>query len=489
MSLIKRTASAKSVAGSPQRPMPARNGAKPTAASGASRGSREGEYPPAHGERLAPRTNGSGDLKFKIHERLVRELDPTKLNSSDDSDRVRRSVEEAADQMLQREGVRLARSDRAQLASQIADEVLGYGPIEPLLKDPTITEVIVNRPDRVFYEREGILYLSDQVFRDDQHILRIIERIVAPIGRRIDESSPMVDARLPDGSRVNAIIPPLAVHGPSVTIRKFSRDPLTTEDLVLLGTWSVPVAELIKACVMARLNIVISGGTGTGKTTLLNILSGFIPNRERIVTIEDPAELQIRQDDWVSLETRPPNIEGKGEVIQRDLVRNALRMRPDRIIVGECRAGEAFDMLQAMNTGHEGSMTTIHANSPRDAISRAEDMVLMAKLDLPLRAVREQIASAIHLVVHLARFRDGTRRVTNIAEIVGIEGQVVTMHDLFAFQHTGVDEEGKIAGKLVPTGIRPHFVERIEMAGIPMPPGVFDAPTLAPIAMKGRELW
>lgn len=438
-------------------------------------------------EKPAVRTDEFVDLKFKIHERLVKELDPAKLNVREERDRVRRSVEDAADAMLAQEGVHLARSERARLASEIADEILGYGPIEPLLQDPTITEVMVNRPDRVFYERGGILYLSDRVFKDDAHIMRIIDRIVAPIGRRIDESSPMVDARLPDGSRVNAIIPPLAVHGPSITIRKFSRDPFTAEDLISFGTMNEAILELMKACVAARLNILISGGTGTGKTTLLNVLSSYISNSERIVTIEDPAELQIRQDNWVSLETRPPNIEGKGQVVQRDLVRNALRMRPDRIIVGECRAGEAFDMLQAMNTGHDGSMTTVHANSPRDAIARIEDMVLMANLDLPLRAVREQIASAINVVVHLTRLRDGTRRITNISEIVGMEAQVVTMHDIYVFQQVGVDQDGKIVGRFKPTGIRPHFMDRIQLAGITLSPEVFGAEP-APTG-KGRDLW
>ena len=444
---------------------------------------------PRDGERSSVRHDDFVDLKFRIHERLIRELDPAKLSAREERDRIRRGVEEAAETMLVQEGVRLARSERAVLVAEVADEVLGYGPLEPLLQDPTITEIMVNRPDRVYYERDGIIYVSDKVFKDDAHIMRIIERIVAPLGRRIDESSPMVDARLPDGSRVNCIIPPLAVHGPSVTIRKFSRDPYTAENLVSFGTMNQAILELIKACVASRLNIIISGGTGTGKTTLLNVLSSFIPNRERIVTIEDPAELQIRQEDWVSLETRPPNIEGKGQVVQRDLVRNALRMRPDRIIVGECRAGEAFDMLQAMNTGHEGSMTTIHANSPRDAIARIEDMVLMANLDLPLRAVREQMASALNLVVHLTRFRDGTRRITNVSEIVGMEGQVVTMHDIYLFQQLGTGPDGKIVGTFRPTGIRPHFVERIELAGVTLPPGVFDEGGMALTGMKGRESW
>ncbi|MBI2955085.1 MAG: CpaF family protein [Chloroflexi bacterium] len=449
----------------------------------------DGQARPNGEERPSVRTNELLDIKFKVHEKLVHDLDPAKLDASEGRDRVRRSVEEAADGVLAQEGVRLTRGERLRLASEIADEVLGYGPLEPLLQDPTITEVMVNRHDRVYYERGGVLHLSDRVFKDDAHIMRIIERIVAPIGRRIDESSPMVDARLPDGSRVNAIIPPLAVHGPSITIRKFAREPYTPETLVSFGTMNAAILELLKACIGARLNIIISGGTGTGKTTMLNVMSSFISNRERIVTIEDPAELQIRQDDWVSLETRPPNIEGKGEVMQRDLVRNALRMRPDRIIVGECRAGEAFDMLQAMNTGHDGSMTTIHANTPRDALARIEDMVLMARLDLPQRAVREQIASAINVIVHLVRHRDGVRRITNIAEIVGMEGQVVTMHDIYLFHQVGIDSEGKIVGQFKSTGIRPHFIERIELAGITLSPAVFNLEGMAPTATKGRELW
>ncbi len=444
-----------------------------SATNGVSKPLAEGNGRPNGEKGARPRTDQLLDLKSRVHERLIHELDPEKVNGVEDADRIRRSVLDAADTMLAQEGTHLTRSERARIASEVADEILGYGPLQPLLDDPTITEVMVNRPDRVFYEREGIIYLSDTAFKDDAHIMRVIERIVYPIGRRIDESSPMVDARLPDGSRVNAIIPPLAVNGPSLTIRKFSQNPFTDEDLISFGTMNQAILELIRASVAARLNILISGGTGTGKTTMLNVLSSYISHRERIVSIEDPAELQIRQEDWVSLETRPANIEGKGQVVQRDLVRNALRMRPDRIIVGECRAGEAFDMLQAMNTGHDGSMTTVHANSPRDAIARIEDMVLMAGLDLPLRAVREQIASALHLVIHLTRLRDGTRRITSMSEIVGMEGQVVTMHDIYSFQQTGIDDNGKIVGRFKPTGIRPHFMDRIEMAGITLPPEVF----------------
>jgi pilus assembly protein CpaF len=327
----------------------------------------------------------------------------------------------------------------------------------------------------VFFEQKGLLHLSDRVFRDDDHIMRIVEKIVVPINRRIDESSPMVDARLPDGSRVNAIIPPLAVDGPTVTIRKFSRDPFTVDDLVGFGTLIPEMVDFLQACIRTRLNTIVSGGTGSGKTTLLNVLSSFIPANERVVTIEDPCELQMRQRHVIRLETRPPNVEGKGLVAQRDLVRNALRMRPDRIIVGEVRAGEAFDMLQAMNTGHDGSLTTAHANSPRDAIARVENMVLMAGLDLPVRAIREQVASALDLIVHVSRLSDGTRRVTHVTEVVGMEGQTVTLQDVFLFQQTGVDARGKVLGQVVSTGLRPHFVERFEAAGIHLPAEIFAA--------------
>jgi pilus assembly protein CpaF len=327
----------------------------------------------------------------------------------------------------------------------------------------------------VYFERGGQLYLSDRVFRDDGHVMRIIERIVAPLNRRIDEASPMVDARLPDGSRVNAIIPPLAVDGPSITIRKFSRDPFSVDDLVSFGTMIPELAEFLKACIEVRLNVVVSGGTGSGKTTLLNVLSSFIPAKERVVTIEDPCELQLRQKHVVRLETRPANIEGRGQVVQRELVRNALRMRPDRIIVGEVRAGEAFDMLQAMNTGHDGSLTTAHANSPRDALARIENMVLMAGLDLPVRAIREQLASALHLIVHISRMSDGVRRITHVTEVVGMEGQTVTLQDLFLFRQSAVDRNGYVIGTMVSTGLRPKFAERFERAGIFLPPDIFMA--------------
>jgi len=361
------------------------------------------------------------------------------------------------------------------MLEQITDEILGLGPMEPLLRDETITEVMVNGPQQVYIEREGRLELTNVTFQNDEHVMKIIQRIIAPIGRRVDESSPMVDARLADGSRVNAIIPPLSLVGPVVTIRKFSATPFTVEDLVRFGTATPEMFEFLEACVKARLNIFVSGGTGSGKTTMLNILSSFIPDDERIVTIEDAAELQLRQEHVVTLEARPANIEGKGAIPIRELVRNSLRMRPDRIVVGECRSAEALDMLQAMNTGHDGSMSTGHANTPRDMLSRLETMVLMAGMDLPLRAIREQIASAVDLIVHQNRLKDGSRKITNITEVQGMEGDVVVMQDIFVFEQTGVIE-GKIQGKLRPTGIRPKFVEKFEVAGIHLPPNVFGSP-------------
>jgi len=473
--------------GTPSAPVPANGRGEPA---GGARPPQEAPPPPAprlsferSSERpeelsvarvaVEPPSDLYGELKSRVHERLIRDLDPAKLNSTQDRETLRRSVEDAAGSLLAGEETNLTRAQRVRLVTEVADEILGYGPLEPLLRDPTVTEVMVNGPRHVYFERGGLIYLSDRCFRDDDHIMRIVQRIVGPLGRRIDESSPMVDARLPDGSRVNVIIPPLSVKGPSITIRKFSRIPYSADDLVRFNTLSPAMVTLLRACIVGRLNIVISGGTGTGKTTLLNMLSSYIPHHERIVTIEDPAELQLAQENWVSLETRPANMEGKGEVVQRELTRNALRMRPDRIIIGECRAGEAFDMLQAMNTGHEGSLTTVHANSPRDALSRIENMVLMANLDLPARAIREQIASAIHLIVHLTRMRDGVRRVTQMTEIVGMEGQVITTHDIFVYETTGVDRDGRLQGRFRPTGLRPHFLDRIGQAGIALPTDLF----------------
>ncbi|MHB8620912.1 MAG: CpaF family protein, partial [Chloroflexota bacterium] len=414
------------------------------------------------------------DLKARVHERLIRELDTSQLEGQELA-AIRTHVEAACRALLAAEDVPMARQERLRLIDDIADDVLGFGPIQPLLDDPTVSEVMVNAPDRIYFERAGVLHLSDRLFRDEAHILRVIEKIVSPLNRRVDERSPMVDARLPDGSRVNAIIPPLAIDGPTLTVRKFAKEPFEVADLVRLQTLTAEMAELMRACIRMRLNVVISGGTGTGKTTLLNVLSSFIPPSERVITIEDPAELQLRQRHVVRLETRPANIEGEGEITQRDLVRNALRMRPDRIVVGEVRGGEAFDMLQAMNTGHDGSLTSVHANTPRDALARIENMVLMAGLDLPARAIREQVASAVDLVIHLTRMRDGTRRITHLSEVVGMEGPTVTMQDIFIFQARGMTEQGEVLGSIRPTGLRPKFTERFEQYGVCLPASIFDS--------------
>jgi pilus assembly protein CpaF len=376
------------------------------------------------------------------------------------------------DDILAEETVVLSRAEREQLFEQIVAEILGLGPLEPFLADPTITEVMVNGSQDIYIERDGKITKTNAVFESEEHLMRIIERIVAPLGRRIDESSPMVDARLPDGSRVNAVIPPISLVGPTVTIRKFSEDPLTVEQLIQFGTVGPEAMGLLEASVKARLNIVISGGTGAGKTTFLNVLSGYVPSDERVVTIENAAELQLRQEHVVTLESRPPNIEGRGEVTIQDLVINSLRMRPDRIIVGECRGPEAFDMLQAMNTGHEGSMTTIHANNARDALGRLENMILMAGMELPHRAIREQIAAALDMIIQLERMRDGSRKVVTIAEIQGMEGNVITMSDIFKFERAGY-ENGRVIGKLRPTGLRPKFMEKIEAENIHVPASIF----------------
>ncbi len=423
-------------------------------------------------QRRGQNAEAVNELKFTLHQRLIEELDPTKLQGLE-SERAREAVAVAARSLIAQEMPGIVGSIREELVAGVADEVLGFGPIEVLLGDPTVSEIMVNGTDEVFYEKEGRLYLSSVRFRDSNHIMRIIERIVAPLGRRVDESSPMVDARLPDGSRVNVIIPPVAPKSPTITIRKFQADKMTIEDLIGLNSLTRELAEFFRACVQVRLNLLVSGGTGSGKTTMLNALSAFIPDTERIVTIEDPTELKLQQGHVVSLEARPASLEGKGEVTQRDLVRNSLRMRPNRIIVGEVRGPEAFDMMQAMNTGHEGSLSTVHANTPRDALARIENMILMAGLELPLRAIREQVASAIHLIVQIARLPDGSRKVTHASEITGMEGDVITMQDLFRFEQRGIDSDGRILGGLRGTGLRPQFAEKFEVAGIHLPPDLF----------------
>jgi len=406
----------------------------------------------------------------KVQEKLLSEVDLTKAEINEAE--VRTKVDKILNEVLTEEHIFLSRIERDRIFNQLLDEILGYGPIQPLLDDDTINEIMVNGPYKVYIERGGKIEKTNITFRDSEHLMRIIDRILAPLGRRVDESCPYMDARLPDGSRVNVIIPPLSLIGPVLTIRKFAKKPLTVEKLIELGTITPEAIEFLKACVIARLNIVISGGTGSGKTTFLNVLSGFIPNDERIITIENAAELQLRQEHVVTLETRPPNIEGKGEVTMRDLVINALRMRPDRIIVGEVRGGEALDMLQAMNTGHDGSLTTLHANSPRDALSRLETMVLMAGMEIPVKAIRQQIASALDLIIHMERLRDGSRKVVQITEVQGMEGDTIVLQDIFVFEQMGI-ENGKIIGRLRPTGIRPKFMDKIEAAGIYLPPDIF----------------
>lgn len=408
------------------------------------------------------------EMKARLHRAIVTKLDLTKLNSLP-ADRVHAEVSRMAEGLLLAENVPLSTMERDRLVSEVHHELFGLGPLEPLLADPTISDILVNSYSNIYIERRGKLEKTTISFKDDEHLMRVIERIVSTVGRRIDEAQPMVDARLPDGSRVNAIIPPLALDGPVLSIRRFGADPLRMAALIENGALTKEIAILFEMCVRARLNIIISGGTGAGKTTLLNALSAFIPIDERIVTIEDSAELQMQQPHVVRLETRPPNIEGKGEVTQRDLVRNALRMRPDRIVIGEVRGGEAIDMLQAMNTGHDGSLTTIHANSPRDALSRLETMIQMTGMRLSDRAMRQQVASAVNLVIQVARLTDGTRRITSISEITGMEGEMTTMQEIFMFERTGVDAVGKVIGRFRTTGIRPRFAERLQQYGIHLP--------------------
>jgi pilus assembly protein CpaF len=414
----------------------------------------------------APRVKEQ-ELKGRLQKKIMDEF------KDENIEKLVPQIDSIALEIIKKDGEIFREVDRKKVVQEMINDVTGYGPINPLLIDPDVSEVMVNGPYSVYVEKKGKVQLTDVKFRDNEQVMNIIEKIVSPLGRRIDESSPMVDARLPDGSRVNAIIPPLALNGPTITIRKFSRDPLTIEDLISFGTITKEMSIFLDACVKARLNVFISGGTGSGKTTTLNVLSSFIPEDERIITIEDAAELQLSQEHVVSLESRPTNIEGKGAITIRDLVRNALRMRPERIIIGEVRSGEALDMLQAMNTGHDGSLATGHANSPRDMIARLETMVLMGGIELPVKAIRQQIAAAIDLIVQQSRLKDGSRRIVNITEVQDLEGDMVVLQDIFTFKQQGVDRDGKILGKMVSTGIRPKFYERLETSGINIPASVF----------------
>ena len=413
------------------------------------------------------------EIKMKSHREVIEIMDKDNKYRDMEMTSLAIEVKSLTEAILEREMGFLPLSERQNIASEITDDIVGLGPLEPLLKDPNVTEVMVNGPNQVYVEKKGKLILTDVSFRDDDHVMHIIDKIVSPIGRRIDESMPMVDARLLDGSRVNAIIPPLSLKGPTITIRKFSKDPYKVSDLIRFGTLTPTMAFLLESCVKAKLNIVISGGTGSGKTTTLNVLSSFIPETDRIVTVEDAAELQLNQKHVITLETRAPNIEGKGAITMRDLVKNTLRMRPDRIVVGEVRSGEALDMLQAMNTGHDGSLTTGHANTPRDMLSRLETMVLMAGMDLPIRAIREQISSAINLIVQQNRMRDGSRRITSITEVMGMEGDIIILQEIFRFDQQGLDNKGNIIGSHKATGIVPRFISRMEEAGISLPKDIF----------------
>jgi pilus assembly protein CpaF len=412
----------------------------------------------------------SRELKSRVKNRLIAELDPD-MDLSKTAE-VRQRIKTLFDAVVEGENIVLTRVERERLFEEVTADIIGFGPIEPLLQDPTVSEVMVNGPNQIYVEQKGKLHLAEVTFDDDDHVRRIIDRIVSPLGRHVDESSPLCDARLPDGSRVNIVIPPVSLVGPTITIRKFSKTPLGIDDLIRYGSMTPEIAEFLRACVVSRLNCVVSGGTGSGKTTLLNVLSSFIPDDERIITVEDAAELQLRQQHVVRLEARPANIEGKGAITIRDLVINCLRMRPERIIVGECRGREALDMLQAMNTGHDGSLTTGHANTPRDMLARLETMVLMAGMDLPVRAIREQIASAVDLIVQQSRIRDGSRKIVSITEVQGMEGDVVVLQDVFTFEQEAF-EGGKVIGRIKPTGVRPKFMPKLEDAGIRLSPTIF----------------
>jgi pilus assembly protein CpaF len=436
------------------------------------------EPKPIFGERKSSSAEDKyQELKLEIHRRIVDDMSIEQqrvlMSGQQDRREIEAIIAEYCNRVLDENPFAIPRGDRAAIVADVLDEMLGLGPVEPLLKDETITEIMINGPRHIFVERLGKLHLTKVQFHDELHLMNIIERIIAPLGRRIDEGSPLVDARLSDGSRVNIIIPPLSLSGPCVTIRKFARVPLSVENLIGFGSLSEDMAAFLRACIAARLNIVVSGGTGSGKTTMLNALSSFIPADERIVTIEDAAELQLMQQHVVTLESRPANIEGTGQITIRDLVRNALRMRPDRIIVGEVRSGEALDMLQAMNTGHDGSLTTAHANSPRDVLSRLETMVLMSGMELPVRAIREQISSAIDLIIQQSRLKDGSRRITHITEVQNMEGDIIILQDVFRFEQSGIDETGKIAGAFQSSGIRPKFMDKFEINGIAVPKNMF----------------